>query len=62
MGVAVKDQAARGGHHAAEEGQVLLDAPGGRLLHRVPGLQLREVRARASLVEVELGGQVELAR
>src|SRR5256885_7660264 len=60
--VAVEDQATRGGHRAAEERQVLLDAPGGRLLHRIPGLELREVPARAGLVEVELGGEVELAR
>src|SRR5207244_12429634 len=60
--VAVEDQSARSGHGAAEEWQVLLDAPDSRLLHRIPGLELREVPARAGLVEVELGGQVELAR
>src|SRR5207247_4616195 len=60
--VAVEDQAARSGHGAAEEWQVLLDAPDSRLLHRIPGLELREVPARAGLVEVELGGEVELAR
>src|SRR5207248_5911264 len=60
--LAVEHEAARRRHRPADERQVFLDAPRDLLLHGVPRLELAEESAAVRLVEIELRGEIELAR